>query len=158
MTIAISLTEGCEEDSLILMSVRLHNITTWVTFSALVLTLLMGSGVLVYCVGPSGHAAIEIVHEEHPRENPIDEQEDSPAGDWVTNVVSASECVDQTMAEQAFASVTCPSQDLIITAPYSLLYELPPLEDLSTFSHFSRLQGTSVHPDFTVAQSVILLI
>ena len=140
------------------MPVRLRDISTWVTFMALLLTLLMGSGVMVYCVGPGDHAAIELVHGERHGDDPADGHEDAPEVAWATNLVSASECVDQPMAEEALPSVVFPSSELVIASPASLLYELPPLEEIRSSSLFSRWQDTPVHPDLSVVQFVVLLI
>mgnify|MGYP001036396959 CR=1 FL=1 len=140
------------------MPVRLRDISTWVTFMALLLTLLMGSGVLVYCVGPGDHAAIELAHGKQPCGDPADGQEDAPEAEGVTNLVSASECVDQSMTEEALLSIVSPSSELVIAAPASLLYELAPLEELQSSRIFSRWQDTPVHPDLSVVQFVVLLI
>ena len=140
------------------MPVRLRDISTWVTFMALLLTLLMGSGVMVYCVGPGDHAAIEFVHGEQPCDDPIDGQEDTPEADWATNLASASKCVDQPMAGEALPSVVFPSSELVIASPASLLYELAPPEELQSSRIFSRWQDTPVHPDLSVVQFVVLLI
>ena len=140
------------------MPVCLRDIFAWLAFVAMLPTLLMSSGVMVYCVGPGDHAGIELVHGQQPCGGPVDGQGETPGVDWGTQVVSASECVDQPMVEDMLPSIVHPSSGLVVASAASLLYELPPVEALQASRIFSRWQAAPVHPDVSVVQAVVLLI
>ncbi|MEX0654655.1 MAG: hypothetical protein WDZ31_02035 [Phycisphaeraceae bacterium] len=139
------------------MPTRFRPICTWVTLMALLLTPLIGSGAVVYCVAPGDHAAIEFAHAEQRCDHPADGEENRP-GVAGTNLVSASPCVDQPLVEEATSSSISTSRELVIVSPVSLRYELPDLETLHTSHTFARWQDHLMHPELSVVQSVVLLI
>ncbi|MEX0745776.1 MAG: hypothetical protein WD118_09250 [Phycisphaeraceae bacterium] len=135
---------------------RLRDASTWVTLVTLLLTLLVGGEVVVYCVGPGDHAAIEFAHGQQS----CDPQPEGDAGARPdrANITASSTCADQPLMEASLVPFVSASPQLVVAIPAPLRYELPDLKAVDARCPFSRWQVACAHPDVSVVQSVILLI
>ena len=127
---------------------------------ALSLTLLMGSGAMVYCIEPGDHVAIEWVHGADRCENTADRSDaQTQLADSGWMFVSEGACVDQPVLEEVVFIVPSNGANLLPALSLALLYELPEL-DLRYVAACSMRQSTELpaHPDLPIVQAMILLL
>lgn len=124
----------------------------------LLLTLLMGSGAMVYCIEPGDHVAIEWAHAVQQCEYAANaEPESLPVQSGWTFATDAT-CFDQPVLEEALFITSNNTMALLPALSLTMLYELPELKQLDADHAFEQFDDLPAHPDLPVVQAVVLLI